>query len=384
VYSLRFLGGQYFFGGGQSKLSGNISGLAAPGVRYSDRWSFFPSLSSAFKGTKEVVDVVGAGTVFQEQMDHRAAFKAVYTPDRVGEKWRIKPWAGFKARLLNETRDEGFGSGLFDYRTLDLGLEAEYLYRKPFGVRASLTYFRVHFPNYTSLESQAAADFQGQSLSRELVGDHVLDSSGQLLRVSGEAPWRGLVLEGACSIMHQSYGEQHLVDASGELSGPLRRDFTQSLSGSASFPHRFTGRVKMNASFSLDFTWKESNQNGYDALRLRFNEDYYGYRELQVRPGLRFLVGEADWPTTFGLDTVLTLRSYTGREIQNAAGLYQGDTLRQNSFFFSATLSRPIAQRMKALFNVQHGLAWSNQEYEAYYRYGYSATNYLFGVSYDY
>ncbi|MFC1679572.1 hypothetical protein ACFL2T_05120 [Elusimicrobiota bacterium] len=382
VYTLQFLGGQYFFSEGQSKVSGNLSGLLAPGIRFNERWELYPSLRSAYKGTKEVVDVVGAGTVFQEQMDHRLGVKGVYNPE--GTKWRLKPSASYTAQLLKETADESFGNGLFDYRKMDFGFEGEYVYRKPLAVRASVTYFMTHFPNYTSLESQASTDFQGQSLARELVGDYVLDSHGQLLAFSGEYPFKGMLVEGGYTFMHQRFGDQRIVDAAGALTPSSRHDIMHAVSGGVKYPHEFSAKFKAVGSFGVGFAINDSSQNNYDALRTHFVEDYYDYREISVSPGLELKVGDPDWPTTFCMDLNLAMRSFPGRFIQNEDGAYQGDNLSQTNFMISATASRPIAPRFKVLFNVQHGIARSNQEYEQLYTYNYSATSYLFGLSYDY
>ena len=164
IYGLQVLGGQYFFAGDKGALSGNISGVVAPAMKFNERWSLLPSLNSSYQGTKQVVDLVGAGTLVQEQMEHRAALKAVYSPE--GSRWRFKPSASFKAQLLKETRGETWGKGLFDYRKWNAGFETEFMYHDPFSVRLGLDYYETSFHNYTSLESQAATAFRQPLRSR--------------------------------------------------------------------------------------------------------------------------------------------------------------------------------------------------------------------------
>ena len=382
VYDLHFLRGQYFFEGGHSSLAGNLSGLAAPAVRFNERWELYPSLASSYKGTKEVVDVVGAGTVFQEQMEHRLGVKGVYkVPDT---PWRVKPSVSYAAQFLKETKDESFGKGLFDYRKLDMGVEGEYVYKEPFSVRAGFSYFMTHYPNYTSLESQAALDFQGQPLARELVGDNVLDAHGQMLNLAGELPWRGLLLESGYTFMHQRFGEQRVVNEAGLLDDASRNDYLHALNAGVRYPVKFGPRLKGAASFDMAFALSHSNQNNYDAQRTRFIAGHYDYRELRFSPGARLSVGDQDWPTTFSLNASVALRSYPNRPIQDSAGTYQGDSFSQTNYMLSFTAARPVAPRFKALFNVQYGIARSNQEFEQFYSYNYSATNYLFGLSYEY
>src|SRR3989338_131160 len=184
---LQMLGGQYFFAGEKGSLSGNVSGMVAPALKFNEQWALLPSLNSSYQGTKQVVDLVGAGTLFQEQRAHRASLKSVYTSP--GGNWRLKPSASYKYELLKETKDEDWGNGLFDYKKWDLGFEGEYVYREPFSLRAGFDYYQVAFLNYKTLESQAAQNFSG--LSRELTGDRILDSRNYALSLGVDAPvWR--------------------------------------------------------------------------------------------------------------------------------------------------------------------------------------------------
>lgn len=383
VYSAQFLGGQYFFTDGNGAVSGNISGLAAPAILLNERWQVYPSLSSSYRGTKDVVDLVGAGTVFQEQMDHRLGLKAVYVVPR-DTRWRVKPSISHTWQFLKETKDEGWSSGLFDYRKLDFGLEGEFVYRKPFATRAALSYFMTAFPNYTSLESQAATSFQGQSLARELVGDDVLDTSGQMLTLSGNAPLSKIFVEGKYAFLRQSFGSQKLVDNVGDLTSDTRSDITQMLEAGARYPHIFSRRLKMLVSIDLGLTANSSNQDNYDALAARHNKGFYDYKEHRRALGIQLTAGAGDRPVTMNLDFAASTRKYRTRKIQDSTGLYLSETLHTNSFTFSASVKRPIAPRLKALFLIQHGVSTSNQRYEQLYKYNYTATNYLFGVSYDY
>ena len=70
------MGGQYFFQGARSSLSGNASLVASPVVKMT-QWSLMPMYSGGYQGTKGVGESVGAGTLFQEQMDHRLSFSAL-------------------------------------------------------------------------------------------------------------------------------------------------------------------------------------------------------------------------------------------------------------------------------------------------------------------
>ncbi len=47
VYSFSALGGQYFYGGQKASLMGNLSAMAAPGIRFNKKWELFPTISSS-------------------------------------------------------------------------------------------------------------------------------------------------------------------------------------------------------------------------------------------------------------------------------------------------------------------------------------------------
>jgi len=384
MYRLRLLGGQYYFTTGNGSVSGNIMAVAAPGIMLNRRWSLFPVLSGSYKGTKDVQDLVGAGTVFQEQMDYRAGLKGVYKLEE-DPRWRVKPSGSYTIQYLKETKDEGWGSGLFDYRKLDFGIETEFLYKKPFSLRAGFDYFLTRFPNYTSLESQAATSFQNQSLARELVGDSVLDVNGQAFNIAGDLPLGRVAAEGSYLFMHQGFPSQPLVDSSGQLTSEHRDDTTHMLSGRLIYPWQIRQGLRLTGSVGLGVVQNTSDQNNYDASHAVFTERFYDYTEHRRSVGFRLSAGDPkERPVVAGLDMSLNTRTYARRRIQDAAGTYLGDNLRTNTFALSASASRPIAPRFKALFTIQHVVSSSNQEYEQLYQYSYSATNYLFGVSYDY
>ena len=206
IYGLQVLGGQNFYSGQRNSLSGNASAVVAPAMKVDDNWSVLPALESNYQGTEQVLDVVGAGTLFQSQWDNRAAIKGVYKP--TDSLWRFKPSASFKYELLQQTKDEQLGKGLYDYESADAGFDAEYVYQEPFALRAGIDYYQNHFPNYTSLESQAATSFQGQSLARELVGNYVLDTQNVLLSFGGEGPITDrLILQGSGSLLYERFPE---------------------------------------------------------------------------------------------------------------------------------------------------------------------------------
>src|SRR5262249_50654230 len=115
VLDVELLGGQYFFQHNDGALSGNFHFTAAAAIKSPrlSAWTFEPLLASGYRGTKQVTDLVGGGTLFQETIENRAALRAVYEASPL---WRVKPSASYEIDYLKETKDETWGHGLFDHR----------------------------------------------------------------------------------------------------------------------------------------------------------------------------------------------------------------------------------------------------------------------------
>lgn len=385
IYGLQVLGGQNFYSGQRNSLSANFTGIVAPAMKFNDKWALLPSYHSVYSGTQQVLDVVGAGTLFQSQWDNRLGMRAVYTPD--GSQWRFKPSLSAKSEFLQQSKDEQLGSGLFDYLMFGAGFDAEYVYRDPFSVKLGVNYFQTHFRNYTTLESRIATQFQGQSLARELVGDHILDTKNFLFTASIEAPLaERLIIEGFSSFMYGRFPQQRLVAPSGDLSSPLREDVTTSLGASFKMPAELNSDLRLLG--TLDFTgaYTSSNQNSFDATQTRFIPYYYNFGQVSVAPGVRFVLGPVKQATVVGLSATYWYRRYPYRNTQDpGSGAYQdGTSTHMHNWMLNATATYPMAPHFSLVFNVQHGRAQSNQSFQQFYRYNYTTTNYLFGFSYDY
>ncbi|MBI4248686.1 MAG: hypothetical protein HY611_04215 [Elusimicrobia bacterium] len=381
LYNLQVLGGQYFFQGERGNLSGNINAFFAPAIKLDDRWTLLPTYTGFYQGTKQVMDIVGAGTLFQEQQDHRFSFKGVFTPQ---ESWQIKPYLSYKMELLKETKDEKWFKGLFDYHRPGLGVEIEHVYKDPFSFRFGYDFNYTFFNNYTSLESQQALDFGGGPLARELVGSRVVDYFSNSVNVGGSAPLGKSVLEGMYLFSMQNYPNQHIVDAAGALTNPLRKDVSHYLDASVRRPSSLGPGVKMMSRFGLGFFYLQSDQNNYDASRTQFLESYYDFYELKATPGVEFLMGDSERPFSVGLGVTTWYRSYPNRPTQDAAGAYRSEKLRQINFAVSATARYPMTENFSLVGNFQYGRSNSNMDFQQFYRYDYSSVNYLFGFKYDY
>ncbi|MHB2025853.1 MAG: hypothetical protein ACYCPQ_04345 [Elusimicrobiota bacterium] len=383
IYDFSILGGQNFYTGQTGSLSLDADGLIAPAIKFNDNWSLLPSLSTVYNGTRQVIDIVGGGTLFQSQWDNQAELKAVYQPD--GSNWRFKPYTSFKYEFLQQSSQEQLGQGLYDYYQWDVGADAEYVYRDPFSVRFGIDYYQVHFPNYTTLESQTATSFQGQSLARELVGNYVLDSQDILLSASADAPILGkLVLVGRADLLYAQYPDQHVVDNSDNLESSLRSDVTPIIGTGIKYPWQIGDGIKALGAFNVDYSYVSSNQNSFDASQTQYIPYFYNYGQLTVSPDFKIFIGPDKNPITCDLSVTWWYDRYPHRPIQDAAGAYLGQDLYTNNWMLETSLNYPMAEHFNLVFNVQYGQGTSNNQFQNFYQYSFTTATYMFGFSYDY
>lgn len=392
VFNANLMGGQYFFQGDRSSLSGNGGVVIAPTFRDGDRWSYIPMYAANYRGTKGVGESVGSGTLFQQSMDHRVSFTAVHNP--AGTPWRLKPSVSYKREFLKETRDEAWGDGLFDFEKVAVGFEAENMYKEPFSWRTGLDVFHIRFPQYSSLESKSGVDPNGNPLGRELASAKVLDTWNFSASASGTRPVPfdepKFVLSGSVSSTYQLYDDQRLVDFRGQFNDHKpygRQDFLQALSGSIGFPRPvrwFGSDFRLDTTFGVNFAYNGSNQNTFDASRTTFVPDAYSYFSWGLGPGATLSWGETKRPAWVGMSLRYSRTQYLGRLAQDGDGLYTADHQRQDRTLASLSYSYPIAPGFNLKAQTNFLWARSNQNYEKTYQYNYRTANYLLGFTYEY
>ena len=76
-------------------------------------------------------------------------------------------------------------------------------------------------------------------------------------------------------------------------------------------------------------------------------------------------------------------RSYSNRQAQDEAGVYNGGPLSTTELTVAGTLTYPIVRRFSLVFTLERASASSNQRYERFYRYAYEATSVLAGFRWD-
>lgn len=376
VGDFRFLGGQYFYNSNPSSLSGNLSLTVSPAVKFSDRFSLIPTYMGTYRGTKEVSDLAGGGTLFQDQQSHLVSVKGVYAA-KPGLKLKLN--AGYRNELLRETKDETWGKGLFDYRKFNTGLEAEYYLLKKYTLRAGIDSYTLRFPNYESLESSVTAS----GLGRELAGKNTLDSDNLMTTLGFEGAF-GRIKSGLRLVsIAKNYPDQTVVTESGDFSASKRKDSFLAADINAGYPYKLKEGLLIMPVVSLQFVTNDSNQGHYDARKTKYIPDYYDYGTTGFGLGADFLLGR-EKPVALSLSFISARQAYKDRLSQDIDGNYLAEKIYSDESVITLTFAQQIAGGFKLRFITSFVDSKSNMKYEKTYTYNYTTSNYLMGFSYEF
>jgi hypothetical protein len=376
VVNAQLLGGQYFYNGNTNAFGAVASVSAAPYVKFNDAWSLVPLYAGNYNGTQQVQDLIGGGTLFQETQDHMGSLKLVRS---FNNGLKLKAIGSYGAQYLRETTDDKWGKGLYDNRRTSGGAEAEWSWAKERYVRMAYDYYAIRFPNYTSLESQGAAE----GLGRELNAPDVLDTHNHAITAGTELglPGNG-ILDGTIGYTWSDFGSEHLVDITGSLIPELRSDQTQTLSIQGTWPVVVNPGWKVFSSFG--YTWGHvfSNQNHFDAQKVFFNPNYYATLTQTLQNQWTLAVGDDPW--TLSLNWTLSHQQYADRLVQDSDGNYGTAATHVNGVATALVFTYPLAKGFRAVAQGQFGWNDSNNHDNQVYQYHYNTQTYLLGFSYAY
>lgn len=378
VGGVSVLGGIHSYEGDRGSITGNATASFSPAVRLGTNWSLLPSAHAEYEGTRRLTEVLGTMTPAAQRLEGRLGLRGVWAPP--SSRWRLKPAVSYSRELSKETKDEAWGKGLYDQIRWVIGAEAELLTTEPHSLRLAVDWFESVYPNYTTLESQAALEFAGQSLARELVGDRVLDRRGWQFTLSGDAPLgRRLIAEGSLTGVWSRFAAQRLIDEGGQFQDRAREDFLTRAAFALRMPHEWNADLRVRAGVEAGLLANTSNQNGYDATRGRFLPGFYDFVEWRLEPSAIFVIGPPRRPVTASVKVGRRQRRYTSRPAQSDTGAYGSSALETREWTFAASLDYPMAERLSLQFSLERASDSSNQRFQRYYRYDYEATTVLAG-----
>lgn len=373
------LGGQYFFAGSPSNLSAIATVQAIPMISFSENTQLIPSYRLQYRGSKEITELVGGGTLFQQSAESVNTLKFVHKTGAV----KLKPNGSFRQVLMRETVDEKWFSGLFDYRKYSGGMEAEIELGNRRALSLAYDYYYIHFYNYKTLESQSSA--QTQDLGRQLSAQNnkVLNTHNHQvtlgLKWAFNPKWE---LRLGHYQLGRPYPQQFLVNAAGQFTTQQRNDYQFSGSMGVTFAHPFSEVFKLVASVDYTADRMESNQHDYDARNAKWNQDYYSYTQHAFAPRFDFLISRQNWLVT--LSGAVQQCKYDNRPVRDSNGTYTGGVISTTIGYGTLAVTVPVGKNFKIVSSGSWGKAYSNMKYEQFYKYNYTTASYGLGFAYSY
>lgn len=376
--------GQYFFNDSAGSLNGYASANGQLLRSLSSSEGFYLDARTAYTGFKQVNELAGGGTLFQQSLDSSLGAKFV---KRWDEGWSLKPRLGVKNGLFRETKDEDWGKGLYDSWRYEAGVVWEHKTRWgdaiPWTWQFSYDLYYTRYPHFQSLTSQFNTEQAAPN-----PGSRILDTVTNQFAYRSEFDLPDFVSAWLFySISFVSFTDQKVVQSQGQFLSTNRSDTFQSLNLGMS--KRFNdwqvlGRVRPVAGLSVTLADVISNQNSFDSdpARLKFIGSYYDYWEARLSPNLTttFLATKTVLRTSLDFAS----RSYTGRLAQNSDGSYKGSKLQQ----FSEGVSIDAVHPLWRALDLKLRAAWSNTSantaYEQTYQYNYHNYNYFAGVGWKF
>lgn len=377
VGDLSVLGGKYYLDGDAASFEGNASLFYSPDIKFSENSELIPVYSGYYSGTQDIEELAGGGVLTRERQGHSLSLKYIY-----GKNFnKIKPRISYSIEYVNETNDEDWGDGLFDYKTLSVGVELEQ--ERPHGTfRESYDFFKVEYPNYASLisQSQTVIDTTTFAELSSNAGTDTMDNTNHMLGFSYTWFPEPFVMKAGYELIYTKYGDQPVVGkpitGSAYFKSEKRKDLKNTLK------YSIVREIKpLSLSFSSSLSYLNSNQNSYDSSRTKYIDDYYGYFEIGMGPSVGFSFKNGG---SFSLGLNWSKYYYTGRYARDASGNYKDSKTRQEFWLSTFTLKYPLAKDLFAKAVYSYQVSDSNMRYEADYRYNYKASNYLMGVQWEF
>ncbi|HBB68248.1 MAG: hypothetical protein A2X28_02915 [Elusimicrobia bacterium GWA2_56_46] len=377
---LDLFGGQYFFEKQSGAFNGYGSFDAQLAKSYSSSSGFFVSARSIYTGFKQVNELSGGGTLFQQSMDNSLGAKWI---KRFEGGFSLKPRIGAKNQLFRETKDEKWGCGLYDFWRYEAGLTLERKTRlglsTPWLYQLSWDVYSTRYTRFKSLASQ-----YGQELSAPDPGSRVLDTITNQFSYESELDLPGFMkadLFAALSLI--DYPDQKVINSAGSYLSSKRSDSYQALNLGLS--KRFNdldalGGIRPVLGVTAGLANLISNQNHLDTdpKHLKFIRSYYDYWETRLAPNAQFTFLSSGLITRLGYE--FAARRYVERLAQESDGVYASGRLAQYSSSVSFEAVYPLARPLDLKLQGSWAVSRSNTRYEQVYRYNYESAMYFAGL----
>ena len=375
--------------GGYSEISGKdgigsvlADWLVSPALKLQKNLTWVTLYSGSYERGAQVVTQEEGGRETQTTQDHSLSSFLKYD---LTDRWFLKPIFFVDWVFVNETKDESFGDGLYDYRDLGGGLESVWTTfssaEREDQARLGFQLFKREYPNYQSLLFLFDPNGSPEVDEKDFDGYRANLSFNRRMKGS----WSGGL---EIISLYKDFTDKRTIDENGVRSATnTREDFVQYLNGHLSHP------LTRELSFRLDgqFVANFSNLDFYathQTLSLSdddFVKDYFDYFAFTVRPSLSYSVKMSEDKTlVISGSYALNVLHYPGRPAQDAQGRYKEEDQEDLNHSFTVRSSVPLTKQVSWVTVLNYTLASSNQDFDAFYLYSYDRWSALTGVSFKY
>jgi len=327
--------------------------------------------------------VVEESILFETRQNHMISLG--YKKAIAGD-WDAKVSADGAYALTQQTRNEKFGKGLYDYR--DMGGRTSISWSPKRGgreepVTLGFRYFQRAYPNFKSLASENQKLLLAIPGGAASVGDkekNPKNYTGYEVSASGER-WLSETIKGRLdyAIGLQPYTDRYLRTNQGLVSDKKRSDIINQ--GAARFD--WTGLESAVVWTSMDYLHFGSNGSNYDSGQsvYAYTKRFYQFYDLNWRTGLsvQLPLGEELHPRIdFGMG--VGRRKYD-RHAQDAAGQNLKAGQADNTLTATLGLNVPINKMFGVVAGVTRQMVSSNNLFEKYVKYNYELTAVSLGMT---
>lgn len=375
------LGGYSEVVGNGGKFSTIDSWLVSPNWKMNDSLFWINVYNGSYNRSAQVVAQEEGGRQTQETQTHSIATSFKYL---INEKWSIRPLFFADWVLINETNNESFGDGLYDYNQLGGGIESTWetfnSADREDNLRLGFRYLKREYPNYQSLLSLFNPNGSVETNEKDLDGYKFNLTYGSKSR--SDWSWG---LEGI--FFYKDYTDKKTVNSNGIRTSDTREDFVEGLNAHVSRP------INDSFVFRLDgqFQATQSNLDFYDTHNTLaftdddFVKDYFDNFSFVLKPSLTyFQKWDDDKRFVATVDYSFNALHYTGRKAQNTASRYQADDQQDYIHTFSGKVHVPVNSHISWVTFGSYSIAESNQDFESFYLYTYDLWTAVTGISFKY
>lgn len=360
----------------------NISGSYAPSIRLNDTQFLIPLYNGAYKRMRQYVTQEEGGRLYNTWQIHNLSFalRTQHSDEWISRITGLATW-----NLVQETRDESFGEGLYDYRdfggSFDLRRTINIDNTKQHSYSCGIQYFRRTYPNFKSLISLATVTAPETD---EKDFDGIKFSCGAERNVA-----QGISFEFKPSLLLKFFTDKKLIGDDGVLKADdKRRDYVLSGDLNCDWPFK-EGRWVLSADNTISYN--DSNLDFYDSrntLTLAddvFTEDYYTYFSVLTYPYITYYhpMGKDKKLALRGGYSFL-LRDYPSRKVQESSGAYTSTDQQDKEHTLHLSASYPITKELSWVSYFDYSWVRSNQKYETYYLYTYNVYQVQTGISIEF